>query len=183
MHIFPKLEWDDLPINHFPHLVRHDSHFFFHLPVVRHWSCFYGLTIVDGAEVNKDLWASLQTVDFVSFVYTHKWHFQVTESSSWTFWGNTLLFYIMFVPPYFYQVQGLLPSQSCPHCCLSGNSYSSRYGVLSHCAFTFLMIDGVEHLFTNLLPIFTSYYMEKYVYAFCLFFKKCLLFVLTYFRS
>lgn len=84
----------------------------------------------------------------------------------------------MFVPPYFYQVQGLLPSQSCPHCCLSANSYSSRYGVLSHCAFTFLMIDGVEHLFTNLLPIFTSYYMEKYVYAFCLFFKKCLLFVL-----
>lgn len=113
-------------------------------------------------------------VDFVSFVYTHKWHFQVTQSSSLTFWGNTLLFSIMFVPPYFYQVQGLLPSQSCPRCCLSANSYSSRYGVLSHCAFTFLMIDGVEHLFTHLLPIFTSYYMEKYVYAFCPFFKKML---------
>lgn len=124
--------------------------------------------------MNIDLWASLQTIDFVFFVYTHKWHSRVTQSSILTFWGNILLFHIMFVPPYFYQVHGLIPSESCPHCCLSANSYSSRYGVLSHCAFTFLMIDGVEHLFTNLLPIFTSYYLEKICLRFLPIFKKML---------
>lgn len=184
MHIFPKLRWDDLPINHFPHLVWHDSHFFFHLPVDRYWSFFfYGLTIVDGAEMNTGLWASLQTPDFVSFVYTHKWHLQVTQSSILTFWGHTLLFSIMLVPPYFYQVHGLLPSQSCPHCCLSAHSYSSGYGVLSHCAFTFLMSDGVEHLFTNPLPIIMFYYLEKNMFMLVAhFFKKAYSLLSNYFR-
>lgn len=70
---------------YFPHFVWLGNHFFIHLPVDRCWNSFYAFTIVNGAEMNTGMWASLQTVGFVSFVYIHKQHFRGHNSSILTF--------------------------------------------------------------------------------------------------
>lgn len=76
-------------MHHFPPLICHNNHFFIHLPADRHWSCFYGFSVMKGAEMTRGVRAALQTTDFVSFVYMPKHHFWEDNSSVVTCWGNT----------------------------------------------------------------------------------------------